>query len=81
MICLYTADRCVLCEVSIFFLSLSTKKIKTLESEDNSAHVLKHTGQAYVGSSPTLAEIMFCLKDKLAPTFCSLDELPSSKGY
>jgi len=57
----------VLCDVSIFFLSLSTKIIKTLRSVDKSAHMLKHTGQASVGSSPTLAEIMFCLKDRLAP--------------
>jgi len=81
MICLCTADRCVFCEVRIFFLSLSTKKMRTLGSGDKCAHILKHTGQASFGSSPTLAEIMFYLNDRLAPTFCSLDELPSSKCY
>jgi len=69
----------VFCDVSIFFLSLSTKIIKTLGSIDKSAHILKHRGQASVGSSPTLAEIMFYLNDRLASTFCCLDELPSSR--
>jgi len=81
MICLCTADRCVLCDVSIFFLFLSTKIIEMSQSADKSAHMLKHTGQASVGSSPTLSEIMFYLNDRLAPTFCSLDELPSFKSY
>jgi len=65
---LCTADRCVLCDVSIFFLSVSTKIIKMFGSVDKFVHMLKYTGQGSIGSSPTLAEIMFYLNDRLAPT-------------